>query len=452
MAANLSMQKLGELVAADEIDTVVVAFPDMQGRLAGKRFSARYFLEKGHEETHACNYLLATDMDNETVPGYAGAGWDKGYGDLVLRPDLSTLHLTPWEPGAAAVLCDVVDHHGDPVAYSPRAVLKRQVVRLAERGWTAALASELEFYIFKDSYEAAAKKRYQNLETAGWQIEDYAIQQTNRTEPLMREVRRCLERAGIPVENSKGEWGPAQSEINVMYADAVDMADRHVILKNAMKEIADRQGCSITFMAKWNYGLAGNSAHVHASLWNGKTPLFHDPDGPFGMSEICRQFLAGQLAHARAITYFLAPYINSYKRFQSGTFAPTKAVWSVDNRTAGFRLCGAGKSLRVECRIPGGDMNPYLAFAALLAAGLDGIEKKMELEAVQEGDNYAKTGVREIPKTLREAIETLEGSSMLREAFGDEVIEHYLHTARWEQFEYDRRVTDWELWRGFERS
>lgn len=454
MAGNLSFEKLQALADAGDIDTVVVAFVDMQGRLTGKRMAARYFCESAYAETHACNYLLATDMDNETVAGYAGASWNKGYGDFVLRPDLDTLRLTPWLPGTALVLCDVTDHHGDDIPYSPRAMLKRQVKRLADRGWTAALASELEFYIFKDTFEAAAKKRYNGLETSGWYIEDYAILQTSREEPLLRAMRRGLEGAGIPVENSKGEWGPGQSEINVKYAEAVEMADRHAILKNGMKEIADQQGCSITFMAKWKFDLAGNSAHIHASLWDAATkkPLFYDPAGPHGMSELCRQFLAGQLAHARDITYFLAPYINSYKRFQAGTFAPTKAVWSVDNRTAGFRLCGEGKSLRVECRMPGGDVNPYLAFAALLAAGLDGIEKKMPLEDVQEGDNYQKDGIREIPKTLREAIETLEGSTMLREALGDDVVEHYLHTARWEQFEYDRRITDWELWRGFERS
>jgi glutamine synthetase len=454
MAGNLTFERLCELVDDKTIDTVVTAFVDMQGRLTGKRMSARYFIQGAYEETHACNYLLATDIDNEMVQGYAGTSWAAGYGDFVLKPDMSTLCLTPWLAGTALVLCDVLDHHGEPIPYSPRAMLKKQTAKLAERGWTAALASELEFYIFKDSYAEAAKKGYKKLETSGYYIEDYAILQTSREEPLLRAFRNGLEGAGIPVENSKGEWGPGQSEINVRYGEAVEMADRHSILKNGMKEIADQHGVSITFMAKYDYNVAGNSAHVHASLWDkasGK-PLFHDPNGEHGMSEMCRQFLAGQLHHARALTYFLAPYINSYKRFQAGTFAPTKAVWSIDNRTAGFRLCGHGKALRVECRMPGGDINPYLTFAALLAAGLDGIDKKMELEPMQSGDNYGKTGVREIPKTLREAIGELEKSEMLRAAFGDDVIEHYLHTARWEQFEYDRRVTDWELWRGFERT
>lgn len=453
MAGNLTLEKLRTLVDADEIDTVVVAFVDMQGRLTGKRMAGRYFCEKAYVETHACNYLLATDIDNETVAGYAGASWNRGYGDFVLKPDLDTLRITPWLPGTALVICDVLDQHGADVPYSPRAMLKRQIARLAEKGWTAALASELEFYIFKETFEEAARKRYRDMETAGWFIEDYSVLQTTREEPFMRAIRRGLEGAGIPVENSKGEWGPAQSEINVMYAEALEMADRHAILKNGMKEMAYQHGCSITFMSKWRYDLAGSSAHIHASLWDEatKTPLFYDPAAPHGMSTLCRQFLAGQLAHARAITYFLAPYINSYKRFQAGTFAPTKAVWSVDNRTAGFRLCGEGKSLRVECRMPGGDVNPYLAFTALLAAGIDGIEKGMELEPVQEGDNYGKAEARDIPKTLREAIATLESSEMLRAALGEDVVEHYLHTARWEQFEYDRRVTDWELWRGFER-
>jgi glutamine synthetase len=319
---------------------------------------------------------------------------------------------------------------------------------------SAFFASELEFYLFDESYESAASKGYRELRTAGAYIEDYHVFQTFKEEGVMRAIRRGLEGAGIPVENSKGEWGPGQEEINVRYADALTMADRHVILKNACKEIAHAQGKAITFMAKWRFDLAGSSSHIHNSLWDGaaRKSLFLDETAEHGMSKLMRSYVAGQLAHAREITWFLAPYVNSYKRFQVGTFAPTKAVWSLDNRTAGFRLCGAAtKSLRIECRIGGADLNPYLAFAALIAAGLAGIEEGLELEAAHVGDAYRGKRLREVPKTLREATEAMARSKMLRAAFGDAVIDHYVHTAEWEQFEYDRRITDWELRRGFER-
>jgi glutamine synthetase len=320
----------------------------------------------------------------------------------------------------------------------------------------AFMASELEFFLFDESYESANDKGYRSLKTAGSYIEDYHILQTTKEEGVMRAIRNGLQGAGIPVENSKGEWGPGQEEINVRYAEALTMADRHVVLKNACKEIAWTQGKAVTFMAKWDYGLAGNSSHIHQSLWaaDGSRSLFHDPKGEHGMSELMRQYLAGQLAHADEVTYFLAPYINSYKRFQAGTFAPTRAVWSFDNRTAGYRLCGAdSKAIRVECRVGGADLNPYLAFAALIAAGLDGIDQKMKLEPVFAGDAYdTKRQAREIPKTLREAMAKLDKSDFLRGAMGDEVVDHYVHTARWEQLEYDRRITDWEIKRGFERA
>jgi glutamine synthetase len=457
MTGKLSFSDLETEVAGGEIDTVVAAFTDMQGRLMGKRFQASYFAEGAYEETHACNYLLADDIDMEPVPGYKAASWAKGYGDFVLKPDLSTLCRIPWLQGTALVLCDVLDHHThEDIAHSPRAILKKQIARLSDLKMKAYMASELEFFLFDESYETASSKGYRNLKTAGSYIEDYNILQTTKEEGVMRAIRNGLQGAGIPVENSKGEWGPGQEEINVKYAEALEMADRHVILKNGCKEIAWAQGKAITFMAKWDYGLAGNSAHIHQSLWSqdGKRPLFHDPKGDHGMSELMKHYMAGLLMHADEITYFLAPYINSYKRFQAGTFAPTRAVWSFDNRTAGYRLCGAGgKSVRVECRVGGADLNPYLAFAALLAAGLDGIEKKMELEPVFSGDAYdTRRKAREIPKTLREALDLMDKSTLLRKAMGDEVIEHYLHTGRWEQFEYDRRITDWEIKRGFERS
>lgn len=456
MSGLLTLDTLRKAVAGGEIDTVVVALVDMAGQLIGKRFHAQFFVDSAHAETHACNYLLANDIDMEPVPGYAAASWSQGYGDFVLKPDMATLRLLPWAPGTALVLADVLDHHHhEDVPHSPRAILKRQIKRLAEKKMTAFFASELEFYLFDESFEGIHNKGYRDPKTAAYYIEDYHIFQTAKEEPVMRAIRNGLQGAGIPVENSKGEWGPGQAEINVRYAEALEMADRHVLIKQAIKEIAYAQGKAVTFMAKWRYDLAGSSSHVHGSLWDaaGKKPLFFDPKAEHGMSTLMRQYMAGQLAYARDITYFLAPFINSYKRFQVGTFAPTRAVWSNDNRTAGFRLCGENsKAIRVECRIGGADLNPYLAFAALIAAGLAGIEQKLELEAPFVGDAYAGAKLREIPKTLREATETLRKSKMLRAAFGDQVVEHYLHAAEWEQFEYDRRITDWELKRGFERS
>jgi glutamine synthetase len=455
MAANLSFEELTAAVRSGAIDTVLVAMVDMQGRLIGKRFQAEYFVDYAHQETHACDYLLANDIDMEPVPGYAAASWEKGYGDFVLKPDLSTLRKLPWLAGTALVLADVLDHHHSEVEHSPRAMLKRQVDRLAAKKMRAFCASELEFYLFDETYRSAAVKRYRDLEAAGSYIEDYHILQTSKEEGVMRAIRRGLEGAGIPVENSKGEWGPGQEEINIRYADALEMADRHAILKNAIKEIAHLQGKAVTFMAKWRYDLAGSSAHIHLSLWDGKgaKALFHAPEAEYGMSQTMRAFVAGQLKYARDITYFLAPYINSYKRFQVGTFAPTRTVWSRDNRTAGFRLCGEGsKAIRIECRVGGADLNPYLAFAALIAAGLKGIEENLPLGAPFAGDAYAGTALPEIPKTLREATACLAESELLRQAFGDAVVEHYVHTAKWEQFEYDRRITDWELMRGFERA
>src|SRR4051812_1552632 len=454
MPGNLSFNELKKAVAAGTIDTVVVAMVDMQGRLIGKRFQAEFFCDGTYEETHGCDYLLADDIDMEPVPGYAAASWDKGYGDFVMQPDMTTLRRVPWLDGTALLLADVLDHHHHDVPHSPRALLKAQVARLKKMKMRAYCASELEFYLFDESYEAIHNKHYIKPKTAGHYIEDYHILQTSKEEGVMRAIRRGLQGAGIPVENSKGEWGPGQEEINVRYSDALDMADNHAILKNGVKEIAHGQGKAVTFMSKWNYGLAGSSSHVHVSLWDaaGKSPLFYDVKAEFTMSPLMRAFVAGQLKYASDITYFLAPYINSYKRFQVGTFAPTKAIWSRDNRTAGFRLCGEGtKAIRCECRIGGADLNPYLAFAALLAAGLAGIEGKLELEPGFVGDAYTGKGIREIPQTLPDAIDLLDRSKMLRPALGDDVVEHYLHTARWEQFEYDRRITDWELKRGFER-
>jgi len=454
MAGTLTFEQLKKAVQSGEIDTVLAAAVDMQGRLVGKRFLAKYFVESAYDETHGCNYLLANDIDMEPVPGYKAASWDKGYGDFIMKPDLGTIRRVPWLEKTALVLNDVQDHHHVDLPHSPRGILKKQVARLRERGWLAYFASELEFYLFNETYDSARAKHWQSLETASPYIGDYLISITTKEEDVMRRLRNEMEEAGIPIENSKGEWGPGQEEINVRYAEALEMADRHVVLKTGAKDIAAQMGQAISFMAKYNYNLAGNSSHIHNSLWSadGKTPLFFDKKGQYGLTQLGHQWSAGQLKYAREFTWFLAPYVNSYKRFQSGTFAPTKIMWSEDNRTAGFRLCGEGtKGVRMECRIGGADLNPYLAFAALIAAGLAGIDEKLELQKPFVGDAYQAARLPEIPKTLRDATETMAKSKMLKAAFGEDVIEHYVHTARWEQFEYDRRITDWELHRGFER-
>ena len=456
MRGMLSLEELRDLVKRKKIDTVLVCMADMQGRLVGKRFRAEFFLETAEEGTHACNYLLTVDMDMEPVPGYAAANWSSGYGDFALKPDLSTLRRVPWLKKTAMVICDVLDENThQPVPHAPRTMLRNQIRRLEERGMSAMMASELEFYLFEDSLRKAHNKGYRNLKTAGYYIEDYHILQTTKEEKVIRAIRNGLQGAGIPVENSKGEWGPGQEEVNVRYADALTMADRHVIMKNGIKEIAWKAGRSVTFMAKWNYDLAGSSCHIHQSLWDadGIRNLFHDPEEELGMSRLMRHYVAGLVAHASEITWFLAPYINSYKRFQASTFAPTRICWSIDNRTAGFRLVGGNsRAIRIENRIGGADLNPYLAFAAQIAAGLDGIDQEMELDPPFAGDAYAARELQEIPRTLRDAMAAMENSEMLRKALGDDVLEHYLHTARWEQFEYDRRVTDWELRRGFEQA
>ncbi|MGY6707501.1 MAG: glutamine synthetase family protein [Rhizobiaceae bacterium] len=455
MPANLTLETLSEAFAAGEIDTVIVAAIDMQGRLMGKRFHAAHFLNGGWEETHCCNYLLATDMEMITVPGFAASSWEKGYGDYVMKPDLDTLRRAPWLEGTALVLCDLLDHHThEEVPHSPRAILKRQVERARKMGFSAMMATELEFFVFDNSYEQLRDSGFRDPKLISAYNEDYHIFQTTKEEPLMRALRNGLYGAGIPVENTKGEAEAGQAEINVRYAAALDTADGHVITKAAAKEIAHAQGKSVTFMAKYDHNRAGSSSHVHQSLWTlDGEPAFFDEADDYGMSALMKHFLAGQLAHARDITLFLAPYVNSYKRFCVGMFAPTKAVWSADNRTAGFRVCGEGtKGVRVECRIGGADLNPYLACAALLAAGLDGVENKLELEPELRGDMYGAEGAREIPKTLREAAELAADSAFLRTAFGAEVVEHYVHAARWEISEHDRVVTDWEVQRGLERA
>ncbi|MBT6416549.1 glutamine synthetase family protein [Candidatus Puniceispirillum sp.] len=455
MKPNLSFDALKKQVADGQIDTVIAAFPDMQGRLMGKRFHAQYFVETAWEETHCCNYLVATDMEMETVEGYKSTSWESGYGDYIMRPDMDTLRLTPWLDGTALVLCDLLDHHThDLVPHAPRSVLKKQLARLADYGLKTASATELEFFVFRESFDAMRDKGYRDMTPISAYNEDYHIFQTTKEEGLMRQIRNGLFGAGVAVENTKGEADAGQAEINIHYSDALSMADTHVLVKNAVKEIAFLNDRAVTFLAKWHHDAAGSSSHIHQSLWteDGK-PAFFDESAPNGMSELMQHYLAGLLAHASEVTYFLAPYINSYKRFAKGTFAPTKAIWSVDNRTAGYRVVAPDtKGVRVECRVGGSDLNPYLALAAQLAAGLAGIDAKHKLEPEFNGDAYNAESARSIPETLREATAALDGSHMLRSAMGDDVIDHYVRAARWEQEDFDRKVTDYEVARGFERG
>jgi glutamine synthetase len=454
MPGNLTFDQLSAAVAAAEIDTVIAAQVDMQGRLMGKRFHAQFFLDGAWRETHGCNYLLATDMEMGTVEGFASTSWSAGYGDYVLRPDMTTLRRIPWLAGTALVLCDTLDHHARHlIAHAPRSVLRGQIDRLAAAGWTATTATELECFVFKGSYEDAHASGHRDLAPVSAYNEDYHIFQTTKEEKLMRAIRNGLYGAGIAIEGTKGEADAGQEEINFHHGPALDTADDHSIIKNGAKEIAWAHGQSLTFMAKYADGKAGNSAHVHLSLMDAAGPAFFDPDAPHGMSQLMRHFLAGLIHHAPEITCFLAPYVNSYKRFVAGTFAPTKVVWSRDNRTAGFRVCGEGsEGVRVECRISGGDMNPYMAQAALIAAGLSGVENAMALPPEHRGDAYGDAKAPELPGTLRDAADALDASAMLRAAFGDAVIDHYVHAARHEVAAADRSVTDWDLRRGFERA
>lgn len=453
MTAHLTFDGLKQLVAEDQIDTVLVCLIDMQGRLMGKRFHARNFIDFSYAETHCCNYLLATDLEMATPEGYAATSWQSGYGDYVMQPDMETLRLVPWLTGTAMVLCDILDHHThEPVPHSPRQVLKQQVQKLRDLGFEAMTATELEFFVFEKSFDEIRQSGFQELTPISGYNQDYHILQTTKEEGLLRPVRNHLYAAGIPVENTKGEAETGQEELNIRYADAMSCADYHTIAKQAIKEIAWQQDRAVTFMPKWDHTKVGSSSHVHQSLWQQGEAAFYDANDPLGMSDTMRHYVAGLLKYAPDYTYFLAPYINSYKRFVKGTFAPTKTVWSIDNRTAGFRLCAAGtKGIRMECRIGGSDINPYLAIAAQLAAGIRGIEDKLICPPPANGDVYAMQDAPDIPSTLREATQTLRMSVMLKQAFGEDVVAHYVRAAEWEQEEYDRVVTDWEVARGFER-
>ncbi len=452
MAAALTLEQLKAQVATGEIDTVLSCLVDMQGRLMGKRFHAQHFIDSAWKETHCCTYLLATDLEMATPDGYASASWQAGYGDYIMRPDLETLRPVPWLEGTAMVLCDVLDHHMTPITHSPRAVLKRQIARVGELGLTPMTATELEFFLFEKSYDDIRKSGFRDLTPISAYNEDYHIFQTTKEESILRPIRNHLYGAGIPIENTKGEAEAGQEELNIRYGPALDCADYHSIAKHAVKEIAWAAGHAASFLPKWHHARVGSSSHVHMSLWQGNEPAFYDANGKYGMSDLMCKFVAGMIHYAPDYTAFLAPYVNSYKRFQKGTFAPTRTVWSVDNRTAGFRLCGEGtKAVRMECRIGGSDLNPYLAIAALLAAGLAGLDEGLKLPEPMLGDAYAADSAS-IPGNLRDAGAALRASTMLRAAMGDDVVDHYSRAADWEQEQFDNVVTDFEIARGFERA
>ena len=450
----MNFQDLKSAVAANDIDTVLVCIVDMQGRLMGKRFHAEAFLDIAEDETHCCNYLLATDLAMATPEGYASASWARGYGDYVMKPDLTTIRPMPWLSKTAMVLCDVLDHHTHaPVPHSPRQMLKTQIARAEAMGLTPVMATELEFFLFKGSYDALANDGYRTLTPISAYNEDYNILQTSKEEFVMQPIRNHLRAMGVPVEGSKGEAEAGQEELNIKYDHAIATADHHTLAKHAVKEIAQQNGVAATFLPKWHHDRVGSSSHVHQSLWRDGANAFVDADRPLGKSELMDHYMAGLMKYAADYTYFTAPYINSYKRFAKGSFAPTSIVWSVDNRTAAFRLCGEGtKGVRVECRLGGSDMNPYLAMAAMLAAGLKGIEEKLTLQDAFAGDAYDAAKAPTVPTTLLQARDALLASDMLREAFGDEVITHYGRAAEWEIEEFNRVVTDYEIARGFERA
>lgn len=447
----LTLEQLRQAIADDHVDTVIVSFTDMQGRLVGKRVSARLFLEDAAAHgVEACNYLLAVDVEMNTVDGYAMSSWERGYGDMALIPDFATLRMAPWLQQTAIVTADLrwLDH--SPVEPSPRRILQRQLERLAERGLTAFVGTELEFIVFDDSYREAWRKGYRELTAASDYNIDYALLASTRMEPLLHDIRRSMEGAGMYCEGVKGECNFGQQEIAFRYADALTTCDNHSLYKNGAKEIADRHGKALTFMAKYDER-EGNSCHIHISLRGADgEAVFADESAPHGMSKLFRHFLAGQLAAMRELTLFSAPNINSYKRYVAGSFAPTAIAWGLDNRTCALRVVGHGHGMRVENRVPGGDVNQYLAVAALIAAGLHGIEQELEPDELFAGNAY-ESDVARVPATLREAAELFAGSTIAREAFGDEVVEHYLNNARVELAAYDAAVTDWERVRGFER-
>tara|TARA_B100001027_G_scaffold215925_1_gene190966 strand:- start:527 stop:1885 length:1359 start_codon:yes stop_codon:yes gene_type:complete len=451
---SITFSQLKKAISNDEIDTVLVCVSDMQGRLNGKRVTGKAFIDYVYKETHMCDYLYTVDMDMFTVPGYKSSSWETGYGDMTVIPDLSTIKIAHWLEKTAIVLCDCLDHDGKkPLMHSTRQILRNVVSKANKMGFEPMIGSELEFFLFNQTYDDIHKNNYSNLQESSWYIQDYMIFQTTKEEDVLRELRNSLLKSGIYVECSKGEAAPGQEEINVVFTNALSMADNHILIKNAAKEIAFKHNKAITFMAKYKEEVGGSSCHIHNSLFDKKTKknVFYNSKDKYGMSNIFKSYVAGQIKFLSDISIFLAPNINSYKRFQDGSFAPTKSVWGIDNRTAGFRLAGHGSSIRIECRVPGADVNPYLSFAVLVAAGLYGIENKLKLEEPYSGNIYQKK-VREIPKTLSEAIKIAKKSKLLKNIFEADVLEHYIHAAEWEQKEYDSSVNDWQLRRYFERG
>ena len=448
----LSLTALNQLVGSGAVDTVIVAFTDMQGRLVGKRMAARLFVEEvAAHGAECCSYLLAVDVEMNTVAGYAMSSWDTGYGDMVMQPDMSTLRLVPWLPNTALVIADLGWADGGEVAVAPRAVLRRQLDRLGERGLIADVATELEFIVFDESYRQAWAGGYRGLTPASDYNIDYAILASSRMEPLLRDIRQGMQGAGLRFEAVKGECNMGQQEIGFHYDEALVTCDNHAIYKNGAKEIADQHGKSLTFMAKYDER-EGNSCHIHLSLRaKDGTAVFADDIRPHGMSGMFCSFVGGLLATVRELTLFYAPNINSYKRFADGSFAPTAVAWGLDNRTCALRVVGHGRNIRVECRVPGGDVNPYLAVAALIAGGLHGIERDLQPPEPYAGNAYGASGVQRLPATLAEAATAFGESTLAREAFGDAVVTHYLNNAHVELAAFNAAVTDWERMRGFER-
>jgi len=445
----MNLNRLLAKIKTGEIDTVIVAFPDIFGRLVGKRCTGEFFRQHARHGTHGCSYLLTVNLEMDPLDGFQLANWDKGFGDFVLRPDLSTIRVLPWQPGTALVICDSLHEDGRPVAEAPRSVLQRQVDAAAQNGWTAAVASELEFFLFNQSYADAFAADYRNLKPSSDYRIDYHIMQPTRDEPLMRQVRNTMAAARVPVESSKGEWGRGQHEINFVYDQPLAMADMHVLFKQGVREIAAQHGKAITFMAKPWHTEVGSSCHIHISLWRGGKNLFWDAKA--GGSKFFRQFLGGLMKYAPELGCLFAPTINAYKRYQSGSWAPTRMAWSGDNRTVGFRVVGRGNSFRIENRMPGADANPYLAFAAMLAAGMAGIRERLDCGPEYAGNAYVDGKLAALPTSLRAAADLLDRSRLARAAFGDAVVDFYVRHARLEVDAFDNAVTDWERQRYFER-
>ena len=447
----MNLKTLAGQIRSGAIDTVIVAAPDVYGRLMGKRFTASFFLDQvAAHGTHGCNYLLTVNLEMDPQDGFTLANWEKGFGDFELRPDATTYRLLPWQPGAALVLCDFHHAKGQLVEEAPRSVLQRQLAALAADGLKAYVASELEFFLFQDSYPAAFNARYHGLTPASEYRIDYHTFQPTRDEEFFRAVRNGMAGAGVPIESSKGEWGRGQHELNFTYTEPLAMGDRHVIFKQGLKEMAAARGRSVSFMAKYSAAEAGNSCHIHVSLWRGGRNLFWDARAGKG-SPVFRQFLGGLLKYSPELAYFFAPTINSYKRYQPGSWAPTRMAWATDNRTVGFRVVGQGNSFRIENRMPGADANPYLAFAAMLAAGRAGMAEKLDCGDEYLGNAYVDPRLEALPSSLGDAAARLAGSALARRTLGDAVIEFYTHTARLEVQAYANAVTDWERLRYFEQ-